>query len=147
MKFPSVNKLLFILFISMTSVGFAQANSEIEGQWRTYDDNGNARSILKIYQTGNSFQGKIVKIIPLAGRDAEVCNQCQGQLHGKPLVGMVVIWGLKQQGNEWTDGSVLDVDSGKIYECSVTLGNNAKTLHFYGHLGPFGKTVDWQRVP
>lgn len=143
MNISTLKSLFFILLFSVSTLSFAQG---INGNWRTYDDNGQARSIVKFDRVGNAYQGTIVKVIPVSGKDDKVCNQCKGKLKGKPLVGMVIVWGLKEKGNRYVDGSVLDVDTGKTYSCSITLSKDGRTLYFYAHFGPFGKTIDWHRV-
>lgn len=145
MRFLIIKPLIFIVLFTISSFSFAQ-NSSIEGLWRSFDNDKQARSIVQFYKEGNEIKGKIVKVIPVGGKDDKICTQCTDELKDKPLLGMVIVWGLVQKGNEWADGTVLDTDSGTTYSCSATLSDDGKILHFYAHLGPFGSTIDWQRV-
>ncbi len=124
----------------------ATVQNGLDGLWRTYDNDGNARSIIKFYQSHGEWRGKIVKIIPVSGKPTTRCEACDGAQHNKPLVGMDIVTGLTQQGNKWDGGSILDTDSGDVYNCSITLSNGGNVMNFYAHFGPFGKTLQWPRV-
>lgn len=124
----------------------AGAQNSIEGFWRTYDNDGNARSIVQFYPFHGEWHGKIVKVFPVQGKSTTRCDACKGKQHNKPLVGMDIVTGLTQQGNEWDGGQILDTDSGDIYDCSITLSKRGNIMNFYAHYGPFGKTLQWPRV-
>lgn len=121
------------------------------GLWRTYDLDATPRSVVKFSLAGSELRATIVKTLngkkgqPFTG----TCTACTGNNKNKPLVGITIIWGLKKQDNgEWTDGHVLDTDSGSTYRCNITLSENGQIMHFHAYLGMsfLGKTVDWQRV-
>lgn len=116
------------------------------GNWRTYDDKGNVRSILRFSVNNGVLNGRIIQV--LGDNPNSVCTNCKGSLKNKPMKGMVIVWGLKQEGDEWKNGQVLDLDTGKIYGCQLTVSDDNKTLHFHGYSGTpmFGKTIDWYRV-
>ena len=43
-----------------------------------------------------------------------------GARHGKPVVGMVIAWGLRADGDAWSGGRILDPDNGKEYAVKFT---------------------------
>jgi uncharacterized protein (DUF2147 family) len=139
-------RVFIFFFIFFSSSIFAQ-EKPLEGLWKTYDNDGNARSVIQFFQAGDKVHGKIVKILHVSGKDEETCTHCKGEHKDKPLAGMVVVWGLERDGDKWVNGRVLDVDSGKTYNCSITLSERGDIMHFYAYLiGPFGAKIKWERV-
>ena len=120
------------------------------GKWRTIDDDsGKPRAIVEIKQTDGELQGKIVKLLNQPKDDKNpVCDKCDGPRHGKPVLGMTILWGLEKDGSEWTDGKILDPESGDVYDATIKVGENGKTLKVRGYLGIslLGRTQTWQRV-
>lgn len=137
-------KYIFLpLIFLINTYAFAQDRT-INGSWRSYDDTGTARSIVIFSTHGNSLHGKIARVFPVSGKDSKTCSHCQGALQNKPLEGLVIFTGTQQEPNKYA-GRILDPDTGKSYDCVITLSDDGSTLHVYPHVGPFGKTVDWQR--
>ncbi len=139
--------LLFSLLVSASAL--ATSMSPI-GRWITYDLDRTPRSEVQIYATGNTLSGKIVKLLnPAKGTKLDPkCTNCEGALKGKPQVGLVVITGLKREGDKWTGGKIVNADDGKVYDCEISLDETGKILHFRGYQGlpVFGKTIEWDRV-
>lgn len=139
--------IFFSLFYSIFA--FSQTPTPV-GFWRTYDDEGTARSIAQMYIVNGQLQGKIVKMLaPARGETLQpTCTECKGEFKDKPLKNLVFIWGLTKNGDTWENGQVLDFDNGKIYQCQITVSPDNKILHILGYAGAplFGKTIDWQRV-
>jgi len=137
----------FIITIFMFSLSsFAlQAPSPV-GLWKTYDLNHNARGLVKFSIVHGSLIGSIVNDFPSSSSNP-VCSVCKGALHNKPLIGMTIIWGLIPKANKWENGYVLDIDSGNIYRCKISISADNKILHFSPYMGIplFGPTIDWVR--
>src|SRR5262245_21264463 len=74
----------------------------IEGRWRTIDDKtGAAKSIVVIRIVNDEAEGTVERVYaPPAPSEHPVCDGCPGELNGKPIVGMRVMWGFRQNGNE-----------------------------------------------
>ncbi len=137
--------LCFLLgMIGLTKL-YAVNPEDLTGLWKTYDLNDKPRSIVRFYPIGDSYQADVIKI--LDPRD-DKCVKCPGDKKNKPYIGMTIIEGLKFQNNEWRNGTVLDTDSGKIYQCKITLSEDAKQMYFraYMKLPLLGRTVHWKRV-
>ncbi|MFH6994057.1 DUF2147 domain-containing protein [Flavobacterium sp. FlaQc-48] len=123
-----------------------QAQSVI-GKWKTIDDEtGEAKSVVEIYEKSGKLYGKVVEIL----RDShkkDVCSSCDGAEKNKPILGMVIINGLKKDGSEYNGGTILDPTNGKKYKCYITL-DSADKLKLRGYIGIsiMGRTQYWARV-
>lgn len=135
--------LLLALLASMTHVG-AQS---VTGKWKTFDDEtGEAKSIVSITEKDGKIYGTIVELLDVAKKNAK-CDKCPDADKDKPMTGLVIIKGLKKDGDEYTDGKILDPASGKLYKCTVSL-DGADKLKVRGYVGisAFGRTQSWTRV-
>ena len=91
------------------------------------------------------YQGKVLDILPSSKRTH--CENCTGQLKGKQLEGMVILYDLTIVPNVGKDGKVLDPSSGRVFSCSIELAGPDK-LKLRGYLGvpTVGMTSYWTRV-
>jgi uncharacterized protein (DUF2147 family) len=137
--------IALLCFFSFTT--FAQT---VEGTWESVDDEtGEKKSHIQIYQTqSGTYVGKVVKILRVAKVDAK-CDKCNDYRKGKPVMGMFIISGMKEdtKGKTWGSGKILDPEKGKEYSCKMTLKNN-NTLEVRGFVGMsfIGRTQTWSRV-
>lgn len=139
-----MKKSLFIFIILFAIVSNSQS---ITGKWKTIDDEtGKERSIVEIFETEGKIYAKIVKL-SIKSEENRVCENCKGANKNKPLKGMIVIDGLKKDGNEWNGAKILDPKTGKKYKCYLTLENPNK-LKVRGYLGfaLLGRTQYWHKV-
>ena len=131
--------------------GFAAAAEETSpvGNWKTIDDKtGKVKSIVQIFEANGELKGKVEKLFsPPAKSENPICDKCEGELKDKPVLGMVIMWGLKKDGNEYTDGHILDPAEGKIYKCKIKLAEDGKQLELRGFVGIslLGRTQTWIR--
>lgn len=133
--------LLFTLFTSQLS------SPTVIGKWKTIDDQtGKPLSVVEIYEHQGKIYGKVVEILNAENR-ARKCVNCSGDDKNKPIMGLVVIKGLKKNGSEFSNGKILDPKSGKLYQCYIELENKDK-LKVRGYLGIslLGRTQYWHRV-
>jgi uncharacterized protein (DUF2147 family) len=136
--------ILMMLFVSCT---FYSQNKSVLGKWKTIDDEtGKAKSIVEIYEKSGKIYGKVIEILDLDHKN-DSCKKCSGTDVNKPILGMIVIKGLKQDGDEYNSGKILDPKNGKLYQCFITLEGNEK-LKVRGYIGIslLGRTQYWQRV-
>lgn len=131
-----------LLFFAVSSM--AESHTPI-GKWKTIDDNdGTEKAIIEIWEENRMLNGKVVEVLDA---DADpVCNKCKGDLKGKPVVGLRILWDLKKDGDEWTDGKILDPKNGKTYTASMKLSNGGKQLDVRGYVLVFYRTQQWYRV-
>lgn len=143
--------VLFALATLVCEVGNAQHSDRATpvGQWKTVDDvTGKINSVVKIWDENGKLYGRIEKLINPDPNDPDPrCLRCSGDLKGHPLVGLRIVWNLRQDRDQWSDGEILDPDSGKTYRCSAALKDGGKKLRVRGYIGfsLLGRTQYWLR--
>ena len=142
----SLALLMFALLLPCSA--HAQQASPI-GQWRTIDDHsGKPRSIVEVYANADgTLSARILRLLDLSNGANPPCDACRGALHGKPVVGMVIAWGLHADDGGWSGGRILDPDNGKEFSVKFTPGKDGRTLEVRGYVGfsLLGRTQVWQR--
>lgn len=121
MRLPA---LLLFAAIAMLPVG-ALAQTAPLGRWKTVDDEtGKAKAIVEIRRARDgSLEGRIVDLLqPGQDRDAR-CEKCSGANRDKPILGMTILWGLREQAGRWTGGSILDPEGGRTYKARLDVVN------------------------
>ncbi len=148
-----IKLLLSALSISaFTLTGFAAEDNSPVGYWKTIDDTtGKPKSIIQIWRSSNqSLAGRVVKIFPKDGSmdQSKLCTACTGERHNQPIVGMVILSGLRVAENRWDNGRILDPENGKTYSCSARMADNGKKLDVHGYIGipMLGRSQTWERV-
>ncbi len=134
-----------LIFTFLLSVQFLLAQSPV-GIWKNLDDeDGKEKSHIEIYEQDGKLRGKVIKL--LAAATITKCNKCDGANKGKNLVGMDILWDLKQSGKIWDGGKILDPKNGKVYDCKIEVAGMDK-LKVRGYIGisMFGRTQTWFKV-
>jgi uncharacterized protein (DUF2147 family) len=135
------------LLLSVTS---ALADMTAAGQWEQVDDKtGRVKSTITISQAGSVFVGRVTQVFPEAGHPADPkCNNCSGALKGQPIKGMQIIDGMKQSGLDYSDGTILDPESGTLYSAIMQLSPDSKHLTVRGYVGvsALGRSQVWNRL-
>jgi uncharacterized protein (DUF2147 family) len=141
-----MKKILTIVVLFVSCVFYSQ-NKGVLGKWKTIDDEtGKPKSIVEIYEKSGKIYGKVIEILDTVHKN-DFCKECSGEDANKPILGMIVIKGLTQDGKEYNSGKILDPKNGKLYQCFITLVGNEK-LKVRGYIGIslLGRTQYWQRV-
>ena len=141
------NSLVFILLLLMASAGLTSAQDPI-GKWQTIDDEtGEAKSIVEIYEKDGKLFGKVVDLLTDSGEDNPLCEECpeKDPRYNQPILGMDIIKDLEKKGEEWEDGTVLDPEKGKVYDCKIWLAD-PQTLKLRGYVAFFYRTQTWKRL-
>jgi uncharacterized protein (DUF2147 family) len=118
------------------------------GDWRTIDDHTHKpRAIVRVYEQNGLLYGRVTQILD-HHYDGVVCQHCAGYAANKPVLGLVIIQGLKPDGNQWDGGTVLNPEDGKVYRCRMHLAPGGDTLLVRGYIGTpmLGRTQTWQRI-
>lgn len=120
------------------------------GRWTTIDDEtGKPRAVVRIWEEDGKPFGKIERIFLQPGEpENPTCRECEGDLRGKPIVGMVILRGLKRDGDSWSGGTILDPESGSTYKATIQVVDGGARLKVRGYVGIslFGRTQHWERL-
>ncbi|PLX07465.1 MAG: DUF2147 domain-containing protein [Marinilabiliales bacterium] len=140
------NTLKFLLIaLIMFSFSAVKAQKEV-GIWKTIDDETNKpKSYVELYIKNGKLYGKVVKLL---NNDEEnpLCEECEGNLHNQPIIGMQIVNGLTKRKSDWYKKlGILDPANGKVYDCKMWL-EDENTLNVRGFMGPFYRTQTWYRV-
>jgi uncharacterized protein (DUF2147 family) len=132
-----------LFLIAATAV---HAQNTPAGLWKTIDDKtGQDKSLVRISDTGGVLTGRIEKLLHPSSPNP-LCDKCRDDRHGKPMVGLSIIDGLRPDGEVWDGGRILDPQNGKIYTVRLKLIDGGKGLEVRGYIGPFFRTQTWSRV-
>ncbi|MEM1405231.1 MAG: DUF2147 domain-containing protein [Bacteroidota bacterium] len=139
-----MKKLKILLsLILISTLGFGQ--SSVLGKWKTIDDQtGDSKSIVEIYEKENKVYGRIIKLFSNGDEDPDpICDLCpkDDPRFKQKIIGMEIIKGLKKDGDEYSGGTVLKPDEGKIFKCKIWLEN--EKLKIRGYWGFFYRTQTW----
>jgi uncharacterized protein (DUF2147 family) len=130
-------------------MGNALAQSTPVGVWRTFDDGTNRPGAeVEIYSAGDKLVGKVLRSLrPEEQGRVDLCVKCPDDRKGRPMIGLEIIRDLPREGKNlvWEGGNILDPDNGKIYRLKVELLEEGKRLQVRGYIGPFFRTVVWER--
>jgi hypothetical protein len=84
---------------------------------------------VEITEEQGMLKGRILKSCdPL--KTNPTCGLCEGEWEGQPVFGMVFLWGLTRQGEEFKGGFILDPDNGKVYKVKVRVDEGGKSSWF-----------------
>jgi uncharacterized protein (DUF2147 family) len=140
---------LVLALVVLAAIAVNAAEPSPVGLWRTIDDNtGQPKGLVRIRAVDGQYEGKIEKAFPKPGEDpAPKCDKCDGTRHNQPVLGMTILWGLTQQGDEYQGGEILDPESGKIYRVKMKLTDGGKKLEVRGFIGIslLGRSQIWLR--
>lgn len=122
-------------------------NASPVGLSRNVDDvSGKPRALIRVTESNGTLRGKIEKVF-LAPNESPTCTKCEGALKNAPVIGLVILSGLKQDGAEYTGGQILDPDNGKTYSSKIHLTDGGKKLNLRGYIGVslLGRSQIWLR--
>jgi uncharacterized protein (DUF2147 family) len=136
------------VILMLHSRAWAQGNTPI-GFWKSFDDiTGKPSALVRITEVAGKLQGRIEKIFPEPGEsDHPLCSECEGALKDQPVVGMIILSGMQRNGDEYSEGEILDPDNGKRYRCTMKLLDDGKKLSLRGYIGLplLGRSQIWLR--
>lgn len=139
----------FLILLGLSQLTVAQ---DITGLWQSVDDlTGAPKGQVEISQEQDgTYIGKIVKITPRAGyTPKEFCTGCPAPYTNKPILGLNAITKLKYKKDlTYSDGRILDPNSGRIYSLTAKLSPNGQRLTLRGYVGVsvLGRSQVWIRI-
>lgn len=151
-----MNKFIVCLMLIFAAVFFTnvvKAESSAVGTWKNIADEGadkgKAKSHLELFEKGGIYYVRVAKLL-LKPQD-ELCTKCVGNLKNKPVVGMIIMSGMKKTGNvdkefgeEYAGGKIMDPDNGKYYTCKFWVKGDVLVMR--GYIAFFYRTQRWYRV-
>lgn len=136
-----------ILSLGLLALPLSAYAASPVGTWQTIDEDGQKKAVVRISQDPNgNLRGVIVKLNQKPGA---LCDKCPGDKKGKPIEGMSIIWSLKPNGeNKWSEGAILDPQSGSTYNLKAELLPGGKKFELRGFRGVslLGRTQVWTRI-
>lgn len=145
-KFIQCTVLGTFLFVNY---GNAQSTDPALGVWKTIDEKTNQpSSLIRLDEKNGELIGTVTDLIPTPGETLVThCNLCKDERKGKPIIGMIIMKGLKKSSpGAWSGGEILDPEEGEIYKVKMNMVND-KTLEVRGYIGIplLGRTQTWVR--
>jgi uncharacterized protein (DUF2147 family) len=140
-----MKKYLMLLIALFSLIAVSQAQSHVEGKWKTIDDEtGKMKSIVELKVKNGKLYGTIVALSPDSDPN-KVCTECTDHRKGKKIVGMEIISGLKQDDSVWEgDDGILDPENGKLYDCKIWVEDGK--LQVRGYIGFLFRTQTWVKA-
>jgi uncharacterized protein (DUF2147 family) len=138
-------KLIFSIVVFLIfQVSFSQT---IFGKWKTVDDEtGIENGIVEIYEKAGKVYGRIIEILEKEKKHFK-CEMCEGEDKNKPVLGLVIIKGLKKKGDFFEGGKITDPKNGKSYHCKMNLeGKDKLIVRGYIGISLFGRSQTWFRI-
>ncbi|TBW37252.1 DUF2147 domain-containing protein [Azotobacter chroococcum] len=138
-----------VMLLAASGAASATASDPLIGLWMIRDERtGEPRALVRIAERGDEYQGTIEKGLRGPNAESHYCDKCEGERRGRPLLGMTILSGVKKRGEVYGGGEILDPDSGKVYDCRLTLQKGGKQLQVRGFIGTplLGETRTWYRV-
>jgi uncharacterized protein (DUF2147 family) len=145
-----LNRLFFASYLLVVSLSLsAQSIDPALGVWKTIDEKTNQpSSLIRLEEKNGELIGTVIELIPTPGEPLIThCRLCKGERKDKPIVGMVIMNGLKKEkAGYWSGGEILDPEEGDIYKVKIAT-DDGKTLKVRGYIGIslIGRTQVWVR--
>ena len=145
-----LNRLFFASYLLVVSLSVgAQSLDPALGVWKTIDEKTNQpSSLIRLEEKNGELIGTVLELIPTPGEPLIThCRLCKGERKDKPIVGMVIMNGLKKEKlGYWFGGEILDPEEGDIYKVKIAT-DDGKTLKVRGYIGIslIGRTQVWVR--
>jgi uncharacterized protein (DUF2147 family) len=117
------------------------------GLWKTFDDKtGTARAIVRVYEENGKLFGRIERSFT-PGSEKRVCEVCTDERKNQPIIGLLIIRGMKASDGEYSGGDILDPESGSVYRCRFHVDDSGTHLILRGFIGIslLGRTQTWVR--
>ena len=144
-------KMKFGLFLGIIAVTIFATSSlwaadPIVGKWKTIDDETKQeKSVVELYLQDGKVYGKILQILQAKDK-GKVCDKCEGADKDKPTEGMVIVKNMKNDGDEWAGGTILDPNKGKVYKCKMKTIESGNKLQVKGCIAFFCRTQIWVKA-
>jgi uncharacterized protein (DUF2147 family) len=134
---------MMVAFLLSATVLWAQSPV---GNWKTISDKtGKPASIVSIYEQNGLLYGNVIELLNPAEKK-NVCEKCEGAEKGKLIEGMVIIKGLKADGDQYSGGTILDPSNGKVYKGKLKVIEGGKKLKVSGCIAFICVGKEWVKA-
>lgn len=150
MRAKSATVFAALLLVTIASHAMAASTTPV-GLWQAVDDDTKQPTGWFLITDHNGvYDGIIAKMFLKPGQDPNVvCAQCKDDRRNHPWLGLEIIRGMKQDGDKFVDGTILDPRDGKVYKAVMHVTPDGQTLVVRGYIGfeLLGKNEYWTRLP
>src|ERR1700712_2793096 len=136
-KIIAVVSLLFSLTDSYAGAGPGSPDEIVGLYWSPKKD-----AKIEIFKRNNLYYGKSVWVASMR-KDSKNPNE---SLKNRDVLGIELLSGFSFGNASYSDGKIYDPESGKTYDCKMTL--NGKILRIRGYIGIslFGRTEIFEKI-
>ncbi|MGH8113703.1 MAG: DUF2147 domain-containing protein [Rhodanobacteraceae bacterium] len=145
---PAIRSVFIAIALLLATAAYAASDTPV-GTWTQVDDvTGKPKSVVEITQLPDGTLQAVVKQVIFSPQGTHpLCEKCTGDRHNQPVDGMIIMWGVKHDGDVWDGGQILDPASGKVYKVKLSMADGGQKLDVRGYVGVpmFGRTQTWLR--
>ncbi|MFT4659829.1 MAG: hypothetical protein ACI8XB_000079 [Patiriisocius sp.] len=140
MNYTNITIVFLLLLIPF--IGWSQ--TDIFGHWKTIDDEtGKEKSVVEIFDKNGKAYGKIISLLN-PDEPNPICDKCSDDRKDEAIEGMEIIRGMEKDDDEWSEGTIIDPENGKSYDCKIWVEDGK--LQVRGYIAFFFRTQEWIRV-
>ena len=140
-----MKKIVLSFYVALLIIfthGFAQTKqlppNEINGlYWSPKKD-----AKIEIFKRGEHYFGKSVWVA-MPRKDSKNPNE---SLQKRDILGLELLTKFSYANGAYTNGQVYDPESGKTYDCKMTLNGNSLKVRGYIGISLFGRTEIFERI-
>jgi len=146
--FGARSRLAPLLLLAALAAPVGAQQMTPAGLWQTVSDvDGKPKGHVRIREVQGEFLGVIEKVLD-PDKQNERCEDCPGERHNLPVLGLTIIDGVHRDGEIFDGGHILDPDNGRVYKVKLTLIDGGKRLDVRGYIGfsLIGRTQTWNRL-
>ena len=134
-----------LCLLLLSSALFAADN--IQGFWKTVNEEGEAQCIIAVYEYKGLYYGRIIATFGSQGKiDDSIykpVKRAPGVVGNPYYSGLDIIWDLVDSGSKFK-GKILDPEQGNVYKSELWL--DGQNLIVRGKLFVFGRSQQWLAV-
>lgn len=131
------------LMASLFLAGTAAQTEPVLGLWKTETRGG----VVEIVRCGASVCGRLISSDGLrANPTLRDSNNAEPRLRTRPLKGLTILSGFRQDGAAWSGGRIYNADDGKTYGARLTPSGEHQLKVRSCVFVPLCKTQTWTRL-
>lgn len=139
-------KVFVLCFFLFSREAFSNESSPT-GLWKSYDDQGKPTGFIRLTEDAGVFIGTVERGLP-EEKQPQFCSACKDERKNQPLLGMVIMKGVKAKADHYEGEEILDPFTGNTYRVKLKLKEQGKKMEVRGFVGLslFGRNQLWERV-